>query len=94
MRRAVFLLLICAGASNVVAARPPVTFNRDIAPLVWTRCAGCHRAGQAAPFSLITYEDVKRRATLIGTVTARRIMPPWKPLPGKGEFADSAVSDG
>ena len=89
MRRAAFLLLLSTGAPSAVAAPPPVTFNKDIAPLVWARCAGCHRPGQAAPFSLIAYEDVKRRATLIGTVTARRIMPPWKPLAGKGEFANA-----
>jgi tetratricopeptide (TPR) repeat protein len=64
-------------------ARPP-TFSRDVAPIVFERCAGCHRPGQAAPFSLLTYEDVRRRARQIVEVTRRRYMPPWKPLPGYG----------
>src|SRR6185437_16432045 len=41
-------------------------------------CAGCHRAGAVAPFPLLTYRDVARRARLIATVTAKRYMPPWK----------------
>src|SRR5919204_5104134 len=72
----------------VVAATLAVTFNKDIAPIIWKRCASCHRPGQSAPFSLLTYADVKQRATLIGAVTARRIMPPWKPEADKGEFED------
>jgi hypothetical protein len=63
-----------------------LTFTKDIAPIIWTRCAACHRPGEIGPFSLLTYDDVKRRATLIGTVTSRRLMPPWKPEPGKGAF--------
>jgi len=70
-------------------AQPRVTFNKDIAPIVWSRCAPCHRPGAVAPFSLTTYDEVKRRVTLIRDVTARRLMPPWKPEPGKGDFAES-----
>jgi tetratricopeptide (TPR) repeat protein len=62
------------------------TFTKDVAPIIWSRCASCHRPGEIGPFSLITYEDVRRHATQIADVTARRIMPPWKPTPGKGEF--------
>jgi len=66
-----------------------LTFNKDIAPIVFARCAPCHRPGEIAPFSLLTYADVKQRATLIADVTARRVMPPWKPLPGGEPFLDS-----
>ncbi len=62
------------------------TFTRDIAPIIWTRCASCHRPGEIGPFSLITYDDVRRHAAQIAAVTARRLMPPWKPESGKGEF--------
>ncbi len=65
-------------------AQPAVTFNTDIAPIVWRRCSGCHRAGEIGPFSLITYAEVKRHASQIATVTARRLMPPWKPV--RGDF--------
>jgi tetratricopeptide (TPR) repeat protein len=77
-----FLTLSTAGAQ-------PLTFNKDIAPIVFARCAPCHRPGEIGPFSLLTYADVKQRATLIGDVTARRVMPPWKPAPGGEQFLDS-----
>ena len=72
-----------------VGADPRVgllTFTKDIAPIVWARCATCHRPGEIGPFSLITYDDVRRHATQIAAVTARRVMPPWKPAPGRGSF--------
>jgi tetratricopeptide (TPR) repeat protein/mono/diheme cytochrome c family protein len=63
---------------------PAPTFSRDIAPIVFERCAGCHRPGQAGPFSLLTYNDVRRRARQIVEVTRRGYMPPWKPVAGYG----------
>src|SRR5436190_806238 len=75
-------------AASPAAAQPRLTFNKDIAPIVWTRCASCHRPGEIGPFSLLTFEDVRRRAAQIAAVTSRRIMPPWKPEAGKGEFQD------
>ena len=54
-----------------------VTFSEHIAPIVYANCVTCHRPGEAAPFSLISYEDVKKRGALIATVTASRYMPPW-----------------
>jgi hypothetical protein len=65
-----------------------LTFNRDIAPVILDRCAYCHRPGQAAPFTLLTYADVRKHAKQIAEVTARRYMPPWLLAPGYGDFAD------
>lgn len=65
-----------------------VTFNKDIAPIVFERCAPCHRPGQSAPFSLLNYHDVEKRARQIADLTQRRYMPPWLPEPGYGEFAN------
>jgi tetratricopeptide (TPR) repeat protein len=65
-----------------------VTFYQHIAPIVYKDCAPCHRPGESAPFSLLTYDDVKRHAAQIATVTKRRYMPPWLPEPGYGEFAE------
>src|SRR5205823_10119217 len=95
-RRALRLAIaILAGSRGIATAEPRLTFTKDIAPIVWARCATCHRPGEIGPFSLITYDDLKRRATLIGDVTARRVMPPWKPLPGKGEFeGERRLTDG
>src|SRR4051794_19289703 len=71
-------------------ARPatprPVTFTRDVAPIVFAKCAGCHHPGEAAPFSLLAYDDVHRRAGQIVEVTHSRFMPPWLPAAGHGEF--------
>ena len=40
----------------------PITFNKDIAPIIFHSCAPCHRPGEAAPFPLLTYEEVKSHA--------------------------------
>ena len=58
-----------------------VTFNRHIAPIVFRNCAPCHRPGEAGPFSLLRYADVRKRASQIARVTRVRFMPPWPPEP-------------
>jgi TolA-binding protein/mono/diheme cytochrome c family protein len=65
-----------------------VTYNRDIAPIVYQYCASCHRPGEAGPFPLLTYQDVKRRGHQIVAVTQTRFMPPWLPEPQELKFAD------
>jgi tetratricopeptide (TPR) repeat protein len=60
----------------------PVTFARDVAPIVYAHCAECHHAGGPAPFSLTSYDEVRQRAKQIVAVTKRRYMPPWKVEPG------------
>jgi tetratricopeptide (TPR) repeat protein len=78
---------VCTAAPATAAPQPRPTFNKDVAPIVWTHCAPCHRPGEIGPFPLLTYDDVKRRATLVATATSRRLMPPWKPRPpGAGEI--------
>jgi hypothetical protein len=81
MKLPVVLLILAGGLSG---ATP--TFNRDIAPLLYENCAGCHRPGQVAPFSLLTYQDASKRAAQIAAVTSSRYMPPWKAEPGYGHF--------
>jgi TolA-binding protein len=70
-----------------------VTFTRDIAPLVWAKCAPCHRPGEAGPFSLLGYDDVVRRKSQIAKVTRTRYMPPWKPVPGYVHYANDRSLD-
>src|SRR6266542_3975582 len=65
---------------------PTLTFTKDIAPLVFEHCSSCHRPGGTAPFSLLTYPDVRTRARQISAAVARRSMPPWKPEPGYGDL--------
>src|SRR4030095_8517010 len=76
---------------------PSPTFAADIAPIVYANCVTCHRPGQAAPFSLLTYDDVRKHAKTIVDVTGRRYMPPWHASRSEGfpEFRDERhLSDG
>src|SRR5690348_7766880 len=71
-------------AANARAAPP--TFYKHIAPILFEYCVGCHRPGEAGPFPLLTYQDARKRAAMIATVTRRRYMPPWLPASGYGDF--------
>ena len=63
-----------------------VTFSNQISRLFQEHCQQCHRPGEVAPFSLISYADASAWATSIKQVVTDRIMPPWKPVAGHGEF--------
>ena len=78
------VVVIWSAAALAQTSRPglapapgTVTFTETIAPIVYANCVTCHRPGQAAPFSLISYEDVAKRGALIARVTESRYMPPW-----------------
>jgi hypothetical protein len=94
MRRALSLVVFLPFLSVARADEKPyeprpkgtVTYTKHIAPIVNARCAACHRPGEVAPFSLLQYEDVRKRAKLISKMTERRIMPPWKPDDPAGTF--------
>jgi Flp pilus assembly protein TadD len=58
---------------------PPPTFDKDIAPILFEHCATCHRPGEAAPFTVLTYADARPRARAIARATEARLMPPWLP---------------
>jgi len=90
-----FALLLAAVSARVGHSKPrahsaepsaPVTFNREIAAIVYKYCAPCHRAGEAGPFPLLTYEDTAKFARQIAGIAERRIMPPWLPEPGELKF--------
>jgi cytochrome c-type biogenesis protein CcmH/NrfG len=74
--------------SSQIPAERQITFNREIAPIVFRSCAICHRPGEAGPFPLLTYNDAKSHARQIAKVTHDRFMPPWLPEPGELAFAD------
>jgi len=69
---------------GLALAQPAVTFNRDVAPILFANCASCHRPGEIGPFSLLTYEDARPQAAAILRAVRTRAMPPWKPEPGFG----------
>lgn len=54
-----------------------ITYAEHIAPIIFKNCTPCHREGEAAPFNLYSYNDLKQRSALIKFVTKTRFMPPW-----------------
>ncbi len=72
-------------APYVPRKKGTLTFAKDIAPIMLDRCAGCHRAGEVAPFSLLTYSDMRKHAQQVALVTQQKLMPPWK-ADSHGEF--------
>jgi tetratricopeptide (TPR) repeat protein len=96
-----FLLAACSRVPRAASVRV-VTFNKDIAPILYDNCATCHRPIEGlraasgdpicfagAPFSVLEYRDVSRHAKEIAAAVASRRMPPWLPADGYGEFADT-----
>jgi mono/diheme cytochrome c family protein/peroxiredoxin len=75
------------GCAITARAAAP-TYNKDIAPILYQNCATCHRPGEVAPFSLLSYQDAAKRASLLAAITEKRVMPPWKAEPGYGSFAN------
>jgi hypothetical protein len=63
-----------------------VTFSEHVAPILFENCTVCHRPGASAPFDLMDYEDARKRARMLAVVTEQRLMPPWPPVEGHGDF--------
>ena len=65
--------------NNYRATQGPkdVTFSKDVAPIVYANCVYCHRPGEVAPFSLLTYQSARPWARAIKRMVAERRMPPW-----------------
>src|SRR5579863_8366983 len=66
----------------------PVTFNKDVLPILQKNCQSCHRPGEVAPMSLLTYKDARPWAKSIKIAVVTQKMPPWFADPGYGHFAD------
>ncbi|MDQ6664434.1 MAG: thiol-disulfide isomerase [Acidobacteriota bacterium] len=80
------ILLVLAAASTLRAA--DVTFDREISPIFFTHCTGCHHANDVAPMSLLTYKDARPWAASIKEAVLTRTMPPWKADPHFGKFSN------
>jgi peroxiredoxin len=65
-----------------------VSYAEHVAPILQRRCVECHRAGTAAPFSLLTFEGASTWSEMIADVVAQRRMPPWHADPRFGRFAN------
>src|SRR5580765_6597500 len=101
MARSTFALLVVVGTAAVIggpagplrtipvrAADTPVTFAKDILPILQKNCQSCHRPGQIAPMSLLTYDEARPWARSIRAKVESRQMPPWFADPQHGQFAN------
>jgi hypothetical protein len=78
MKRVVAPMLVAALAiAAVPAAAAPPTFSKDVAPILYEKCVTCHRPGEVAPMTLMTFEDVRPWAKAIKAKVVAREMPPW-----------------
>jgi len=92
--RLLVLLFAGTGLCAIPGSAGEVTFSESIAPIVFQKCASCHRPGEAGPFPLTDYASVRRRARTIQRVVAAGYMPPWFPEDGWGEFrGDFSLTD-
>ena len=88
MRRVVLASLAVAVAATASAEPAPVTFTKDVLPILQKNCQSCHRPGQVAPMSLITYEDARPWAKAIKAAVTQRKMPPWFADRNYGHFTN------
>ena len=83
---------ICLGALVAAAPQGPTTsggvptYTKDVAPILFKNCTGCHRLGEIGPMSLLTYEDVRSRAKDIRDKIDEGAMPPWHADAPHGTF--------
>ncbi len=86
MKYFVFTLATVAAAFSANSKTP--TFSKDVAPILYDRCVGCHRPGEAGPMALRTYQEVRPWAKAIKNSTMTRSMPPWHADPSQTHFSN------
>src|SRR6188508_1879594 len=81
-------ILVSGTGVKAEQAAPPAapTFTKDIAPIFYANCTSCHRPGDIAPMSLMTYKDARPWAKSIAAKVADGTMPPWHADPKYGTF--------
>jgi len=86
-------MILCLGTYSLSQAPAP-TFSKDVAPILQSHCQSCHRPGEAAPFSLLTYEQARPWASTMKRAVKQKIMPPWYADPAFGHFSnDRSLSE-
>jgi hypothetical protein len=85
-----FCSLLVAGAQTSGASdkQSAPTFSKEIAPIFYRNCINCHRQGEIAPMSLVTYKEVRPWAKAIREKVITREMPPWHPDPKIGHWTN------
>src|SRR5882724_8063272 len=86
MRSRFFAPALVAALALAAQAADSATFNKDVLPILQKNCQACHRPGEAAPFSLLTYESARPWAKAIKNAVVSRKMPPWQADPKFGHF--------
>jgi hypothetical protein len=81
---AVFAAVAVAGPAS--AQSPAPTYSKDVAPILYKNCTNCHRPGEIAPMSLLTFADSRPWVKSIGARVSKGTMPPWHADPTHGEF--------
>src|SRR5215469_2991995 len=79
-------MLVCCISVVASGATGSVTFSKDVAPILARNCQGCHRPGEAAPMSFLTYQQVRPWAKAIKEAVLLKKMPPWFADPHYGKF--------
>ena len=80
------LMAAPAAAAQGAQTAPAPTWNKDVAPIVYANCVTCHRPGEVAPMSLMSYQDARPWAKGIKAKVSARQMPPWFADPRYGKF--------
>src|ERR1044071_6330566 len=88
MRTCLIAVMGTLFAASTAAASDSPTFYKDVLPILQKNCQSCHRPGEVAPMSLITYEQARPWAKGIKTAIASKKMPPWFADPAYGHFAN------
>jgi hypothetical protein len=76
------------GTVGAADSSSAVTFNKDVLPILQKNCQGCHRPGEVAPMSFLTYNDARPWAKAIKKAVVTKKMPPWFADPKYGHFAN------
>src|SRR5438105_2879842 len=79
---------VAALAADASSSPASVTFHKDVLPILQKNCQGCHRPGQIAPMSFLSYKDVRPWAKAMKLAVATRKMPQWFADPKYGHFAN------
>src|ERR1700689_150752 len=74
------------GIAALAASPTAVTFNKDVLPILQKNCQSCHRPGEVAPMSLLSYQEARPWAKAIKTAVTTKKMPPWFADPNYGHF--------
>ena len=82
------LAAVASMAAPAMAQAPAPTYSKDVAPIFYKNCTACHRPGEIAPMSLLTYRETRPWVRSIGARVTNGTMPPWHADPAHGEFSN------